>query len=125
MRKSRVKSLLLAGLLVGGLTVPAAAASVSTSEFGTFTYNLAKSGSAVQAQTSITKYKSSTRVFAGVEVQINATGQTLGKDTTTTTGKSSALSAIHVNNTSKTLAAFGTHEARGTGSIARYTSRTF
>lgn len=121
MRKSRVKSLLLAGLLVGGLTVPAAVVSVSTPEFGTFTYNLAKSGSEVQAQTSITKYKSSTKVFAGVEVQINATGQTLGKDRITTTGKGSAVSAIHINNTSQILAAFGTHKARGT----KYTSRTF
>ncbi|GGF98553.1 hypothetical protein [Paenibacillus aceti] len=125
MKNLKVKVLGAAvAVMVMAFAGSASAESVNTSEFGKFTYTLTKSGSSVTANTSIAKYKSSTKVITALEVQDNATGKTIGKVTRTETGKSS--SSISVTNlTAKKLAAFSAHEARGNGSVAKYLAKTF
>lgn len=125
MKNFKVKVLGAAtAIMVMAFAGSASAASVSTSEFGTFTYTLSKSGTTVTANTSITKYTSSTRVITKLEVQNNATGAMLANvERTVTGGSSSSISATNL--TATKLAAFSTHEARGNGSVAKYLASTF
>lgn len=123
MKKMRIFAVVSA--LMISASIPTMAASVSTSEFGTFTYNLTKSGNSVTASTSITKCTSSTKLITTLEVQNNATGAKIVSGTATKTGVKSASVVKAVNNTSIKLAAFGCHEARGNSSVAKYTSKTF
>lgn len=125
MKKIKVKMFAAAtAIMIMAFAGSASAASVNTSEFGTFTYNLTKSGKSVTASTSITKTTSSTKVITKLEVQNNATGAVLVNTQRTTTGGKS--STIRANNlTASKLAAFSTHEARGKNSVARYLAKTF
>lgn len=124
--RKKIVSSVLAGALVTAMaftTVPVSAQSVSTSEFGTFTYTLSRSGQSVTAKTSCTVAAS--KLITTVEVQLNSTGESLG---TVTTQKSDAkvATAIKVTNyASAKLAAFSCHEARGNSSVAKYLSSTF
>ncbi|MWC29497.1 hypothetical protein GON22_15505 [Paenibacillus sp. MMS18-CY102] len=124
MKKLNLKVLGIATAIFALVSGGASAASISTTEFGTFTYTLSKSGSTVTASTSITSFTSTTKVITALEVQENSTGTMLAKLTKTTTGgSSSAVSAANL--TSTTLAAFSSHEARGNSSTVKYLSSTF
>lgn len=126
MKKIKVKVLAAAtAIMMMAFAGSVSVASINTSEFGTFTYNLTKSGTSVTAATSITKTSSSTKVITKLEVQNNnATGAVLvNLQKTVTGGKSSSIRANNL--TASTLAAFSTHEARGKNSVARYLAKTF
>lgn len=96
---------------------------VETSEFGTFSYSLNRSGKKVTAETSTTKNAS--KLITTVEVQLNATGQTLGTATVTTYNSISSEAVKVTNYSTKKLAAFSCHEARGKTSVAKYMAEVF
>ena len=100
--KKRAAALVMALTLCMAAGATVNAATVSTSEFGTMTYSLSRSGATVTAVTKTTKAASATKT--------NATNNTIIKAT---------------NYTSTKLAAFSTHEARGTSSVARYMAEVF
>lgn len=68
-------SLLMAVGLLGATPLTASAASVYNTEFGTLNYSLTRSGSTVTAKTSVTK--TANKLITGVEIQVNATGETI------------------------------------------------
>jgi len=125
MKNLKVKVIGMAtAMMIMAFAGSALADSVSTTEFGTFTYTLTKSGTTVTAETSITKYVSTTKVITTLEVQDNATGTPLANVSRTVTGGSSS-SVSAANLTSTKLAAFSSHEARGNSSTVKYSSSTF
>ena len=58
-------------------------------------------------------------------VQVNSTGKTLVNATTTKTNAKNNVMIRAINNTSKKLAAFSTHEARGKTSVVKYKAEIF
>lgn len=65
----------------------------------------------------------STKVIASIEVQDNETGRTLDYRTkSNSTGPSVILESYANTSRYREMAVFGCHEARGQGSIVRYTS---
>lgn len=125
MKKKYLGALALSLCMVGsmGSVIPVSAKSVQTTEFGTFTYSLNKSGNEVQAVTKTSKTAS--KLITKLEVQINATGETIANVTATKTDAKSCPALGATNGTSKKLAAFSTHEARGKTSIAKYEAEIF
>lgn len=123
MKKSRIKSLVLsAALILGSLSTVANAATVYTTEFGTFSYGITKNSSnQVQAYTTITKTGKTVRTT--IEVQDNATGARVF--TNTATGSTSAYTLRWTNISNRMLACFSSHEARGTSSYVKYMAKTF
>ena len=117
-------SLLMAVGLLGATPLTASAASVYNTEFGTLNYSLARSGSTVTAKTSVTK--TANKLITGVEIQVNATGETIAK-ANVTKSKARVNDIIRVTNCSSgtKLACFSSHEARGTGSVVRYLAEKF
>lgn len=124
----RIKQIVVALLLVFGLfgSMPAVAnaATLSTTEFGTFSYSLTRSGSTVAAKTSVTK--TAKNLITSIEIQVNATGETL-VNTSVTKSNVKINNVIKATNysTSTKLACFSCHEARGTSSVARYLAEKF
>ena len=119
--KQMALSLIMAASLLGSIPLTANAATVSTSEFGTMNYSLTRSGSTVTAKTSVTK--TANKLITGVEIQVNATGATAS----VTKNNAKVNDVIKVTNYSSStkLACFSSHEARGTGSVAKYLAETF
>lgn len=135
MKKAKIGALLISTLMfVSMFNINAnAASSVETSEFGTFSWNLEREYQPgvrtyyvwAEATTSITKNYSSTstKVIASIEVQDNETGRTLDYRTkSNSTGPSVILESYANTSRYREMAVFGCHEARGQGSIVRYTS---
>lgn len=114
-------SLIMAASLLGSIPLTANAATVSTSEFRTMNYSLTRSGSTVTAKTSVTK--TANKLITGVEIQVNATVATAS----VTKNNAKVNDVIKVTNYSSStkLACFSSHEARGTGSVAKYLAETF
>lgn len=119
--KQMALSLIMAASLLGSIPLTANAATVSTSEFGTMNYSLTRSGSTVTAKTSVTK--TANKLITGVEIQVNATVATAS----VTKNNAKVNDVIKVTNYSSStkLACFSSHEARGTGSVAKYLAETF
>lgn len=122
--KQMALSLVMAASLLGSSPLTANAETVSTSEFGTMSYSLTRSGSTVTAKTSVTK--TANKLITSVEILINATGATVAK-ASVTKNNAKVNDVIKTTNYSSgtTLACFSCHEARGTGSIAKYLAKTF
>lgn len=124
--RKKVLSTVLSGVMVGAMaftTIPVSAATVSTGEFGTMTYYLRGSGNTVTAHTSVTK--TANKVITKLEIQVNATGATIFNYQKTASNAKACTNTKVTNYTVTKLAAWGTHEARGNSSIAKYTSATF
>ena len=119
--KQMALSLIMAASLLGSIPLTANAATVSTSEFRTMNYSLTRSGSTVTAKTSVTK--TANKLITGVEIQVNATVATAS----VTKNNAKVNDVIKVTNYSSStkLACFSSHEARGTGSVAKYLAETF
>ena len=119
--KQMALSLIMAASLLGSIPLTANAATVSTSEFGTMNYSLTRSGSTVTAKTSVTK--TANKLITGVEIQVNATVATAS----VTKNNAKVNDVIKVTNYSSStkLACFSSHEARETGSVAKYLAETF
>lgn len=117
-------SLVMAASLLGSSPLTANAATVSTSEFGTMSYSLTRSGSTVSARTSVTK--TAKKLITSVEIQINATGATVAT-ASVTKDNAKVNDVIKTTNYSSAtkLACFSSHEARGVGGVARYLAETF
>lgn len=108
-------------MMVGSMSV--SAATVSTSEFGNFTYSLTRSGSSVTAVTKTSKV--APKLITTMEVQVNATGATLVNTSATKQNTTNNTIIRAVNNTGVKLAAFSAHEARGKSSTAKYLAEVF
>ena len=104
-------------------TVGVSAATISTSEFGNFTYSLERSGSTVTAVTKTSKVAN--KLITKLEVQVNATGETIVSVNATRQNATDNTIVKATNYTTTKLAAFSTHEARGTGSVAKYLAEVF
>lgn len=123
----KVKGFALAAVMligISGVTVNAGTYSKYYSEFGTFTAKLIQpTSNSIYATTTTTKVTPTVRTKLTVEN--NATGVTLFNKTVTTFNGTSAPKSYTINNTSLTLAAFTTHEAIGTTSVAYYDAEIF
>lgn len=118
---STIATLALAGTLCVGAF--AGVKTVSTTEFGTFSYYINASGNGIGASTTISKPSSSTYLRTYEEMQNNATGALIDSDEDSGYGISKAYTLLWKPDGVK-VAGFATHEARGKTSIARYTSVT-
>lgn len=100
------------------------AKTVETSEFGTFSYSLTRSGNKV---TAITKTeKTAAHLYTTLEVQLNATGETIYGPKTFTKENVKINKVIRLTNYStKKLAVFSCHEARGKTSVTKYLAEVF
>ena len=85
---------------------------------------LSANAAAVSAKTSVTK--TANKLITGVEIQVNATGATVAT-ASVTKNNAKVNDVIKVTNYSSStkLACFSSHEARGTGSVAKYLAETF
>lgn len=110
-------------LCIMGSVVPVSASTVNTSEYGNFTYSLSKSGNQVTATTKT--QKAASKLITKMTVQVNSTGKTLVNATTTKINAKNNVMIRAINNTSKKLAAFSTHEARGKTSVVKYKAEIF
>jgi len=122
----KMKKILAGALMVAAtcsMTVPVFATSVNTSEFGTFNYDLTKSGNKVTAKTSCTK--TADILMTKLEIQINSTGESLGSWTVTKDNakENAIVKATNVGNVK--LAAFSAHCAIGKTSVAKYKAEVF
>lgn len=122
--KQMALSLVMAASLLGSSPLTANAATISTSEFGTMSYSLTRSGSTVTARTSVSK--TANKLITSVEIQINATGVTVAKASVTKNNAkvNDVLQATNYSSSTE-LACFSSHEARGTGSVVKYLAKTF
>ena len=121
--KKRAAALVMALTLCMAAGATVNAATVSTSEFGTMTYSLSRSGATVAAVTKTTK--AAPKLITKLEVQVNSTGKTIVNTSATKTNATNNTIIKATNYTSTKLAAFSTHEARGTSSVARYMAEVF
>ena len=110
--KKRAAALVMALTLCMAAGATVNAATVSTSEFGTMTYSLSRSGATVTAVTKTTK--AAPKLITKLEVQVNSTGKTIVNTSATKTNATNNTIIKATNYTSTKLAAFSTHEARGT-----------
>lgn len=113
-------ALALATCLLG---TTANAATVQTSEFGTMTYGLTRSGSTVTATTKT--QKAAKKLITKVDVMLNSTGELVASANVTKQNATNNTVVKVTNYSSETLAAFSTHEARGNSSVAKYCSTVF
>ncbi len=124
MKRNKLVAMVAAlSICVMGVSVPASAKSVNTTEFGKFAWSLVKSGNSVTAKT--TCQKKALKLITGVEIQVNATGETIVNVTKTKANATSCKIDKIVNGTSKKLACFSSHEARGKGSVTKYLAEVF
>ncbi len=124
MKKSKILVFMFAFVMVCASTLTSYAEKVSTSEFGVFEYYINANGNGIGASTTITKPSSSTLLRTYEEMQNNATGQVIDYDEDSGYGLSKTYVLLWKPENIKKVAAFATHEARGKGSIARFTSAT-
>lgn len=130
-----VKYFVFAALLLLATFVPFnsfAAESVSTTEFGTFSYDLVKeicdrcSDVRISGYTNITIPKSSTTVMITAELQDSATGRTITTYSDAKPGGTRAyIGFTWKGETIPQYSVFSCHEARGNDNIARYLKVTF
>ena len=81
--KKRAAALVMALTLCMAAGATVNAATVSTSEFGTMTYSLSRSGATVTAVTKTTK--AAPKLITKLEVQVNSTGKTIVNTSATKT----------------------------------------
>ena len=120
--KKKIALLITTCCMIVG-TVSVSATTVSTSEFGNFTYSLTRGGSSVTAITKTTKV--APKLITTMEVQVNATGATLVNTSVTKRNTTNNTIIRAVNNTGIKLAAFSAHEARGKSSTVHYLAEVF
>jgi len=117
-------------IMASAFTITANATEVSTTEFGTLTYDLyldesqlsSRGFSTVRAYTTISNPGTGKIVMTTMDVRNNSTGALI----TTRTNSGSSSSYVYYDNENRVyLAAFTCHEARGNSSIARYMACIF
>lgn len=124
MKKKKLISMVAALMIcVMGVSVPASAKSVNTTEFGKFTWTLVKSGNEVTANTKCEK--AANKLITNLTIQINATGETIANVSKTAENATNCKKTTVVNRTGVNLACFSCHEARGKGSITKYLAEVF
>lgn len=124
MKRNKLVAMVAAlSICIMGVSVPASAKSVNTTEFGKFSWSIVKSGQEVTAKTSC--QKAAKKLITTAEVQINATGERLFTLTRTKENATSCKASKIVNETSRKLACFSCHEARGKGSVTKYLAEVF
>ena len=125
MKKLKVLASISAFVMLNtfGLASYAAPVTVPTSEFGNFTYYINASGNGIGASTTITKPSSNKLLRTYEEMRDYANGTLIARDEDSGYGKSKAYTLLWKTSNRK-VTAYATHEARGTGSIVRYTSTT-
>lgn len=122
--KKSVKTVAMAAILATYfLGTTANAATVQTSEFGTMTYGLTRSGSTVTATTKTQKVAA--KLITKVDVMLNSTGELIATADVTKKNATNNTVVKVTNYSSEVLAAFSTHEARGNSSVAKYCSTVF
>ena len=123
MRAKKLMTAIAMMAATASMTVPVFASTVYTSEFGSFNYDLSKSGNIVEATTSCSRTVQ--KLITTLVVQLNATGETIitATDTKYDSKRSDIIRAT--NTGKKQLAAFSSHTAIGKTSIAEYKARTF
>lgn len=129
MKKSKTLGIVVALLfMVSVLAGTVSAATVSTTEFGTFSYDLTKtfeSGTRsgfviVNAYTGISVPKSTSTVYVTMDIRDNSTGALY--QTLTDSNATYASKTFNYDTGLRDLGVFACHEARGTTSVVRYTS---
>ena len=98
------------------------AETVSTTEFGDFTYYCNPSGTGIGGSTTITKTSSSIYLETRGSLVYYNTGNEIYDDYDGAYNIKKAYIILWRSTETGTLKGFFTHEARGTSSIARYTS---
>ncbi len=120
MRKS-MKIFLIAMCMFTLNMSPAFAASVSTAEFGTFTYYSSGNGTGIGARTEITKTSKSIYLQTKGDLVNYDTGKKLDSDYDDGFGIKKTRIILWPEDSGK-FKGFFTHEARGVSSVAKYTS---
>lgn len=129
MKKLKICGLFIAlAFMVGAFANTATATTVSTTEFGTFSYDLTKTYETgtrsgfviVDAYTSISIPKSTSTVYVTMEIRDNSTGQLY--QTYSDSDSTYASKSFNYDTGLRDLGVFACHEARGTSSVVRYTS---
>lgn len=132
MKKIKKAAIIIAAMIMlsSFTVITNASTSVSTTEFGTLTYDLfiddsqlpSRGFSTVRAYTTISSPGSGKIVMTTMDVRNNSTGVLIK----TISDSDPSSSYVYYDNENRiTLAAFTCHEARGNSSIARYLASTF
>lgn len=132
MRNTKRLAFILSVMIIvtGAFSTMANATEVSTTEFGTLTYDLyldesqlpSRGFSTVRAYTAISNPGTGKIVMTTMDVRNNSTGVLIA----TRTDSDTSSSSVHYDNENRVyLAAFTCHEARGNSSIARYMACIF
>lgn len=123
---TKMKALLLTLILTVGLlgsVMSVSAASITTREFGKFTYSLSKNQKSVTAKTKVAK--TAPKLITSIEVQLNSTGKKISSRTKTNKKSKNCNLKTTFKKSNVKYAAFSSHEARGAGSVVRYKSVVF